>query len=122
MHPTPVRRAAASCAFLAGLLTIALVATGPTLVGSATPQARADDRPAPAAARPAVLSRRDLEGMRLGLMMLEPNARRALADAGVEAEPGALSLDQLAAVHGVLSRAPVIGPEERERIVAIVRP
>ena len=58
--------------------------------------------------------------MRLGLMMLGPNAGRALEDAGVAADPRGLTLEQIEAIHAVLSRAIRIGPQEHERIGAIL--
>lgn len=75
----------------------------------------------PAAAQPPVPpNARDLEAMRLGLLMLGENVERAFERAGISRRPSDLTLGQLRELYAVLSRAVEIGPEEARRIEEIV--
>ena len=68
---------------------------------------------------PALAQSADLAGMQEGLTMLETSVSQAFTRYGVEADPQALSLSQLAAIHGILSSDEPEG-QKRQRVETIV--
>ena len=72
-----------------------------------------------AAPWPALAQSADLAGMQEGLNMLETSVNQAFTRYGIEADPQALSLSQLAVIHNILTSSDDEG-QKRQRVETIV--